>query len=172
MKLVSVLVSVAALLGMARDEENHEYKMWSGFKKGAWVKYKTVSEAAGFKTELEQTITLADLTAEKASIETIMVMSGNKLPAQKRDIPAKVKVEGQAKGDAPKPKEGDEEIEVGGQKVKCHWIETTTEAGGNKTVAKIWQSKDIPGGMAKMESNTTGAATVKMNMSAVEWKKE
>jgi hypothetical protein len=171
MKLIALVAAFSALAGLRRDDDNPEYKLWSGFKKGAWVKHKMTNEMTGFKSEMENTTKLEDLTADKAVIETVMVMSGNKLPAQKRDVPAKVKTEA-AKGDAPKPKEGDEEIEIAGKKVKCHWVETTTETNGNKTVAKVWQSKDIPGGMAKMEANTTGAATSKMVMVAVEWKNE
>jgi hypothetical protein len=173
MKLATLVVAVAAVLTGPRQEvDNPEFKTWSGAKKGAWVKYKMVSEAAGSKTEMEQTTKLLELSDAKATIETAMTVAGTALPGQKRDVPAKVKTQGDAKGDAPKPKEGDEEIEVGGKKLKCHWVETTVESGGNKTVSKVWHSKDIPGGMAKMESSTTGAVTSKTVMTAVEWKNE
>ena len=172
MKLATLGVAVAAVLaGLRQDVDNPEFKTWSGAKKGAWVKYKMTSEAAGNKTEMEQTTKLVDLSDAKATVETAMTVAGTALPGQKREVPAKVKA-AETKGDAPKPKEGDEEIEVGGKKLKCHWVETASEAGGNKTVTKIWQSKEIPGGMAKMESSTTGAVTSKTVMVAVEWKNE
>jgi hypothetical protein len=44
-------------------------------------------------------------------------------------------------------KEGDEEIDVAGKKIQCHWIEGTQKA----SKAKFWISKDIPGGVAGAE---------------------
>jgi hypothetical protein len=99
-----------------------------------------------------------------------MVFGGNALPGQKRDVPAKIKkVEGDP-SKAPKPVEGDEEIEVAGKKVKCRWVETTTEAGGNRIVSRVWMSKEVPGGMAKMESKTTGQVSSATTMIAIEIK--
>jgi hypothetical protein len=168
LSVVAIILSTVAVADAQVD--NPEYKFWSGFKAGAWVKFKMVSEASGTKTELEQTVKLVELTGAKAVVETGMVMAGNKLPSQKREIPAKITVETAKAQKAPKPAEGDEDIDVGGKKVKAHWIESTTETGGNKTVAKVWQAKGVPGGMVKMESRTTGAVTAKTSMVATEWK--
>jgi hypothetical protein len=59
---------------------------------------------------------------------------------------------------------------VGGKKVKAHWGESTTETGGTKTVAKVWQAKAVPGGTVKMEAKTTGTVTTNTSMVATEWK--
>ena len=165
--VVAIILSTVATAGA---EDNPEYKSWSGFKAGAWVKFKMVSESSGAKTELEQTVKLVEMTNAKAVVETGMVMAGNKLPAQKREIPAKITLEAAKAPKAPKPAEGDEDIDVGGKKVKAHWIESTTDIGGNKTVAKVWQAKGVPGGTVKMEARTTGAVTAKTSMVATEWK--
>ena len=169
---MSKVLAVAAIQALvsAQDVDNAEYKSWSGSKVGTAVKSKMVSEAMGNKTEMDQVVTLVELTADKAVIETVMTMMGNAMPGQKREIPAKVKSApaGDAKG--VKPVEGDEEIEVAGKKVKCHWVETTSDANGMKTVSRIWQSKDIPGGMAKMVSNSTGSMTSSTTLTVVEIK--
>ena len=169
--VAAIIFSTVAMAGAEVD--NPEYRSWSGFKAGAWVKFKMVSEANGVKTEIEQTVKLVELTSAKAVVETGMVMAGNKLPAQKREIPAKITIEATKDAKAAKPAklgEGDEEINVGGKKVKAHWVESTTETGGYKTAAKIWQAKGVPGGTVKMEAKTTGAATSNTSMVATEWK--
>jgi hypothetical protein len=172
--VAAIVLSTVAVADAQMD--NPEYKSWSGFKAGAWVKFKMVSEASGVKTEIEQTVKLVELTNAKAVVETGMVMAGNKIPAQKREIPAKITIEATKDAKAPKdvkvskPAEGDQEIDVGGKKVKAHWVESTTETGGYKTLAKIWQAKGVPGGTVKMEATTTGAVTSKTLMVATEWK--
>ena len=169
--VVAIIVSTVAVTEAQVD--NPEYARWSGFKTGAWVKFRMVTEASGTKTEMEQTVKLVELTPAKAVVETGMVMAGNKLPAQKREIPAKIQTEAaKAPKDAKvsKPAEGDEEIDVGGKKVKAHWVESTTETGGNKTVAKVWQAKAVPGATVKMETKTTGAVISKSSLVATEWK--
>ncbi len=172
--VAAIILSTVAVAGAEMD--NPEYKSWSGFKAGAWVKFKMVSEARGVKTEMDQTVKLVELTNAKAVVEISMVMAGNKLPAQKREIPAKITIEAVKDAKAPKdakvskPAQGDEEIDVGGKKVKAHWAESTTETGGYKTVAKVWQAKGVPGGTVKMEATTTGAVTANTSMVATEWK--
>ena len=54
--VVAILLSTVATAGA--DVDNPEYQRWSGFKAGAWVKFKMVSEAGGAKTEVEQTVKL------------------------------------------------------------------------------------------------------------------
>ena len=170
--VVAIIFSTVALAGGA-EMDNLEYKNWSGFKPGAFVKFKMVTEASGTKTEMEQTVKLVELTGAKAVVETSMVAAGNKLPAQKREIPAKVKIEAATDAKAvkaQKPAECNEDIDVGGKKLKAHWVESTTETGGYKTVAKVWQAKGVPGGTVKMEAMTTGAVTSKTLMVVTEWK--
>jgi hypothetical protein len=169
-------LAVSAMLALCIQDEvdNAEYKNWSSCGVGSWVTMKMETEAAGNKTEMEQTHKLVEKTDAKCVVETSgkMVVAGNTmdLPANKRDIPAKIK-----KGDAKegeKPKEGDEEIEVGGKKVKCHWVESTSENAGTKTTAKVWTCDDIPGKVAKIVSKSEGAAASSMTMVASGWEKK
>lgn len=157
--------------------DNPEYGNWKDFKAGSSVTVKIESETAGNKSEMEQTHTLLEINADKAVVETTGKMKAGEMdidmPASKRDIPAKVDKPKET-GEKPKveTKEGDEEIEVAGKKIKCHWIETTVETGGNKTWSKIWYTKEIPGGWAKQESKTEGqfSTTSKMWVTAFEKK--
>jgi hypothetical protein len=166
--MAKLLAAVALLAGGVREDmDNPQYKAWSKCKPGAFVKFKMTTEVAGTKTESEMTTKLVELSAEKAVVETAMVFGGNALPGAKQEIPAKIKkVEGQA--NVEKPKEGEEEIEVAGKKVKAKWVESTIDAGGTKTVSKVWMSDEVPGGTVKVE--TKGPAST--SMVAVEWKKE
>lgn len=156
------MVLVAFWLPAAPDKvDNKEYKAWSDASVGAWCKFKMVTEASGTKTEMEMTHLVVEKTDEKVVLETatVMVIAGAKteLPAQKREIPAKVdKPKGEAEGKKPETKEGDEEIEVGEKKFKCHWVETTTDMEGMKSISKIWHCKDVPGGVVKMEMTSLG----------------
>jgi hypothetical protein len=175
------VLAAAAVVGLvlcassvrAEDMENPEYANWKGFKPGSSVTMKMVTEAGGAKTEMSQTHTLVEINADKAVIETkgSMVMGGNKidLPANKRDIPAKVEKPkgGDAKGDGKADvKESSEDLTVGGKKVKCKVTETKSESAGTKTHSKVWMADEIPGHMAKMESQSEGASKSAMTMTA------
>jgi hypothetical protein len=130
---------------------------WGSFKKGSFVKMKSLTEMEvggnKMKTETTTTQTLKDLTADEAVIETEMVMAN--IPPQKSEIKIPLKgPEGGKAADGPKPKEGTEEIDVAGKKMKCKWIETETEINGQKTVTRIYTNEDIPGHTAKMTSKS------------------
>jgi hypothetical protein len=53
--------------------------------------------------------------------------------------------------------EGNEDIEVAGKKLKCHWvlvkrrIDSVVEAMKDRTSTKTWYSDEIPGRVAKIE---------------------
>lgn len=165
---------LSASSARAEDIDNPEYEMWAKFKAGSFAVMKMETETGGNKSDMEYTYTLKEITKDKAVVETKghMMMGGNKIdiPANSRDIPAKVKkAEAGEKKDAPKHKEGDEEIEVGGKKVKCHWTESDSEASGMKTHSKTWMCKDIPGNIAKMESKSEGAMKSTTKMWADKW---
>ena len=172
--LLAVVAIILSSVAMAEAQvDNPEYKRWSGFKPGAFVKFKMVTEASGTKTEMEQTLKLIELTPAKAVVEMTFVSAGTKMPAQSREIPAKIKTEAPTDPKAAKVAkvaEGNEDVDVGGKKVKAHWVESTLDTGGNKTVSKVWQATSVPGGTLKMQANTTGAMTSKTSMVATEWK--
>ena len=142
---------------------------WGSFKKGSFVKMKSVTEMEvggnKMKTETTTTQTLKDLTADEAVIESEMVMAN--IPPQKSELKLPLKApEGGKAADGPKPKEGSEEIEVAGKKMKCKWIETETEINGAKTVTRIYTNDEIPGHTAKM---TSKSPTMNMVQEVVEF---
>lgn len=173
------LFASAALLALcssavAEEIDNPEFKMWSAFKAGSWVTIAMVTDSAGTKTEMEMTHKVVENTKDKIVIETSnkMKMNDNWMDLgapTKRDVPAKVKKPEETGKPADKPKEGSEEIELDSKKLKCKTWEMTTEQSGIKSTSKTWTCEDVPGHTAKMESNSTGAATSKTTMTATKW---
>ena len=163
----SLLAVVVGLLGMSQDVDNPQFKYWNGCKSGSWVKMRMEMNQAGQKIESETTHTLLELKDDVAVVEiTGKSKFGDKefpLPAQKQEI--------KAKESADKIKiaaEGDEEIEVAGKKLKCHWIEGTQK---ESTKVKFWLSKEIPGGVAKAEVSG-GELPGVMKIFATGWEKK
>jgi hypothetical protein len=182
MKLQRALCVLSLSVGLvavayAKDMiDNREYKGWSECKPGSWVTLKTVSEFGGNKSESEMTTKLLEISADKATVETQMTMMvGDKpkvMPAKKRDIAAKIEKPEDKGEKEEKPKEGDEEIEVGGKKLKCHWMEMHSEQKGMVSDTKVWYSPEIPGHTAKMESKMSGTMKGTSTMEAVKWEKK
>jgi hypothetical protein len=123
---------------------------WGSFKKGSFVKTKTVMDmtSPAMKTETTTTTTLKDLTADEAVLEMETAMPNLPPTKMEQKFPLKAP-EGKA-ADGPKPKTGSEEIEVAGKKMKCDWTETESEANGVKSVTRVYTNQDIPGFTAKM----------------------
>jgi hypothetical protein len=166
------LVLAGAASARADDIDNPKYKQWSRFKVGSFVTMKMVVETGGNKTELENTTTLVELTAEKAVVEMKgkMALGAYKIdiPANKLEIPARIHKPEAGSGDA-KPAEGTEEVEVGGKKVSSRTAESSSEADGTKKHVKVWLSDEIPGGVAKTEQTAEGALKSHMVASAERW---
>lgn len=161
------VLSLFASSTFAGDIDNPMYKNWSAFKVGTWVKSTSVTEASGMKTEMETTSKLVELTAAKAVVEVTMSMTmmGNKtdMPARKDEIPAKIPDATATAEKKPDVKEGNEDLDVGGKKVKTKWIETNVSG----TKSKVWTSNDVPGTLVKMDSETPGQS--KTTLSVTGW---
>ena len=165
-----LLAVVVALLGVSQDVENPQFKYWTSCKPGSWVKMKMEMSTAGRKIESESTHKLLELKDDLAVVEiTGKSKVGEKefaLPAQKQEIKAKEPAE-----KVKIASEGDEEIDVAGKKLKCHWYEYSTKQGEKDTKGKAWLSKEIPGGTAKVEmAGADGGKAIVMV--AVEWEKK
>jgi hypothetical protein len=166
---MSSLLAFAAhvLLSLApQDKENPEFGWWSAHKAGSWVKLRMEAEQGGVKILIEATHTLLEITKDKAVVEqkTKVTAAGQAQPeeTQKEEIPRDAS---KARDPIKIDKEGDEEIEVAGKKMKCHWIE-----GNQKdSKPKFWLNKEIPGSVARAEV-TAGGATMKI--AAVSWEKK
>jgi hypothetical protein len=152
--MVHALALAAALLPvLLQAKDNPEFTYWAEHKTGSWVKLKMEMEAQGAKVVVEQ--------KNKVSV------NGAAQPeaSEKEEI---FKDKDKDKNPLTIEKEGDEEIEAGGKKLKCHWIEGTQK---DKTKAKFWLHKDIPGGIAKGEASG-GELPGKMTMTATSWEKK
>lgn len=137
-----LLLTVAALAAL-QDAENPEYKRWASFKSGSWVKCRTEIENGGNKMALpvETTFTLIEADDKQVVVEewTLNTLQPKDSPkqekAKKRTYKATRK---QKEGEL---KEGDEELEVAGKKLACHWTEVSGPSGSVKT----WVCPDVPG---------------------------
>lgn len=158
--MVMMAVLVSALL---QDQvDNPEYKGWAAFKPGSSVTYKMAGQDGS------QKVTLKSLGETEAVVETEITYNGKIGKAAERKVPAKVKA-----ADAPKNmKEGEEEIEAGGKKLKCRTreYEKKNPATGKTAVLKFWINEEIPGMAVQFQTSTEGG--VKFAMTASEWEKK
>ena len=165
-----ILLALAAFLAQ-EAKDNPEYGYWKDCKAGSWVKVRLDSSMNNQKMEMTATYTLIELTAEKAVVEQSGVMKAGALerPVSRREeVPAKkTRV-------ASHEQKGEEEIEVGGKKLKCQILLVAEQSGdgGGKVKAKVWVSKEIPGGMAKGEFSPEGADKPSGTITALEWEKK
>jgi hypothetical protein len=173
----SLLFAFAAVAARADEQiDNPQYKQWSAFKPGTWVKFHQTVEAAGQKTEMDTTTKLIEISPDKAVLESTMSMTvaGNKMdmPAQKQEVPAKtakpantgdVKLS-DVKADV---KEGTEELTVGGKTFKCKTWESTSKTGNDTVWTKTWTSDEIPAGTVRMHAKSDGQAKSATTMELV-----
>jgi hypothetical protein len=168
-------VGMLASAAFAEQVDNPQYQSWSKFKPGTTVTMKSdsVMKVQGNEMKNASTITtkLLDISPTEATVETTMLANGqeSKLPPQK--IPAKTE-KAAVPADAPKAdmKEGTDKVEIAGKTYNAKTVETTSDANGMKTTSKTWMSDEVPGGMLKMESNSTGSMESKTTMTLVEVK--
>jgi hypothetical protein len=167
MNIPLTFVATALLSLCLRAGENREFGYWSTLKTGSWVKLKMEVDVQGVKIVVEATHTLIETGADKVIVEqkTTVTAAGQ---AQ----PEKVEKEEILKDKEKEPikieKEGDEDVEVNGKKLACHWIEGTQK---ETTKIKLWLSKEIPGGVAKGEVSG-GEIPGVMKISAAGWEKK
>jgi len=181
--LTAMAVVLAVSAALAEEMvENPQYKSWAKFKPDTVVKMQanSVTKAQGMEiaSRMSMTTTLKSLTADKAVLQIVteMEVNGRKMtmPAQTQEAPAKV-----AKGSSTtqpagvtvtKVAEGDEEITVAGKTYKCHWVQNKMSSARMEATSKVWNCDKIPGGMAKMVTNTTKPMTATTTMEVLEIK--
>ncbi len=165
---MSNVTVIIGLLLCLQEVDNPSYKSWSKFKVGTKLTIKMESEASGNKTSMEATYELktVDEKSAEVAVKGKMTAMGNTIDMPERTEKYDAK---QKKVDAPPSKakieEGDEEIEIAGRKIKCHWTKETTEQG----TKRVWVSDEVPGRMVKSEADISGAKT-KMWIAALETK--
>jgi hypothetical protein len=165
----SLLVACAALV-YAETVDGVEYKRWSDCKEGSWVTHSvTATDHEGKKREFEATTKLVEISPEKLVLETTEKEGAKSKTLPKKDWPAKVDKKAEAKGER---KEGDEEIEVAGKKMKCHWESFKSEGKGETVEAKDWFSDEIPGKVARHELTKSGPKGFTHVSVATKWEKK
>lgn len=169
-----ICFTLAQALAQDEMEDNHEYKAWAKQKPGAWVKWSVETNTGAMKMTSDVTWKLKELTAEKAVVEeTTSVNLGGKTPTDHtslRTVPAKVKKGTTSDGAKVElGKEGDEEVTVKGQAIKCHWVEMKL-AGRAGGAMKVWRTDEIVGGAARISMKHDDAAKMTMTMTVTDWK--
>jgi hypothetical protein len=161
-----LLLAAVALLAL-QDAENPDFKRWASFKVGSWVKCRTEIDNNGNKMALpvETTFTLLEVDDKQVVVEelTVNTLQPKDSPKQEKAKKRTYKATRKAKeGDA---KEGDEEIEVAGKKIACHWTEIQSPAGTVKT----WLSPEVPG-VARMDVILASKSI--QRLTAIAWEKK
>ena len=162
----------------AEKAENPVYKSWAGFKKGATVTYRSVSNIGDTKYESTMTYSLVELTRDKAVVEIqVTVNAGGKEVKnrpQKFDnprnltLPPGVRPEefGKVQGLIG---EGQETVKVGGREFQAKWYKAKGKVEAGDTFTHSWSSDEVPGGLIKSVV-TTPANRSSMTMELVDLK--
>jgi hypothetical protein len=165
------LVAACAAVVYAETIESPEYKRWSECKAESWVTHSaTITENEGKKREFEVTTKLVEISPEKIVLETTEKEGGKSKTLPKKDYPAKIEKKPEGAGER---KEGDEEIEVGGKKLKCHWESfKKEEKKGEVLEVKDWFNDEIPGKLARHEIKKSGPKGFTHLLIATKWEKK
>lgn len=144
---------------------------WNSFDKGAWVEQETTSKFGDMpesKSSMKTTITskddkvvkgdrnMAGMDMKDQEIAKKPEGGGTGATSDKCPMPGCEKKLSEHK--KPETKNSTDEIEVAGKKLKCDVVESTNyDCKGEKQVTiKNWYSKEIPGWIAKSESESFG----------------
>jgi len=166
---ISLSLVAAALLSLTLQgkDANPEFAYWAEIKTGSWVKLKMEMETQGVKILVQSTHTLLETGKDKVVVERKSKVSANGVDQPEQTDKDEV-LRDKDKDPVKIEKEGDEEIEVAGKKLQCHWIQGTQKA---ESKVKFWLSKEIPGGVAKAEVSG-GELPGVMKIFAVAWEKK
>ena len=171
MKKVVVCVSALVALSLAAMAQANK-NPWAKFNPGSWQKTKITTEMnmAGNvnKTQMETKMTLLAKTADKVTVESETTVMGRPTKT-KVDIPMSAGVTGTSKPVA-SPKIGSETITVAGKTFKCMTAEFQTDTNGVKATVKSWTAEEVPGGLVKMVTVTSGQMSMKSTMELVDFK--
>jgi hypothetical protein len=159
---------LAMLLLFAQEADDPAFKRWSGSKVGSWVKFRreTVSadgKVGDLKTEFPQTLIEAD--GQKVAVETVLVGGGQAGKPLKDTYRPKTPLADKIE------KEGDEEIEIAGKKLACHWVQGNFFLTG-RTLARIYLHPDAPGGIVRMDLIVFGEGKAHARQVAIGWEKK
>lgn len=165
------VLSCASLLlpdaAQAEQVDNPAYTMWSAFEPGAAVTHQmtmTSSPMPDQQMQMTATVTLKSINPDELVIvrETTMAMNGmdQTMPPQEEVVPAKLEAgevdPSLAALDDPDTEQGQETVTVDGQDLECTWYAIDVEQNGQATSGKVWISEQVPGGLVKMQTQSSG----------------
>jgi hypothetical protein len=168
--IVGLMMLAAPLAARAADEENPYKKV----KVGDYATYKMTTKVAGQTIDGTVTQTVSAKDDKEATLKVTGKVNGMDIPVQEQKIdltkpydPTKTAVPPGTEAKVEKLKDGKEKIKAGGKEYDCKW--ETFKVSGNamgiemKGEVKVWQSKDMPLQVVKMEM-TAEFAGMKMEM--------
>ncbi len=178
----SLCLLVVASPGLTQEKiDNPEFASWAKFKPGTSITLKTSNAMGQIKSETAITTTLLEVADEKLVVEMTVVSSVNgmefKSPPTKREVPKSVTLPaGTPKPDPNKKaeglvEEGTETLKISGMDVKAKCFKIKSKVNGIEVESKSWISDDVPGGLVKSETTTTGAMPTMLKMELTEFKK-
>lgn len=158
-------------------QENPEYRAWSSFPPGSWVRHRHVEDSAGQVLECEITNRLLSLTSEKAvvEVEAVRIVHGIRLDQRRErlEIPARLAVDRcPDRVEDREVREGEEELTVGSQKLQCRWVEIVEIRRTGTTTTKVWNCREIPGEIVAMESRQEESSLVRVTTALLAWHRE
>ena len=164
--LAAVVIALAPLAARAADEENPYKKV----KVGDFATYKMVSKFAGGMVEGTATQTVTAKDDKEVTVKMVVKAGGMELPPQEQKIdltkpydPTKAGLPPGANVKVEKLKDGKEKVKAAGKEYDCKWESFKISGNVNgidmKGEVKVWQSKDLPLQVVKMESTAEAAGT-------------
>ena len=149
--------------------ENPHYLAWAKFKPGTTVDLDMILHMAGQQMTTNVTMTLNEITPEKAVVASVAKMNVPGLPPQEQKqthaFAAKVVQSEAESAFMPPGAQGEskevaaETVEVAGKKYDCKVREFTGKIQGQEAKGKMWRSETVPGGLVKMESSSAGTVS-------------
>ena len=161
---------------MPETTPNPDYGHWSDCGVGSFVEVQLVTTVTGTTTTMKIRTTLLELTPDKARLlaKGSMQMAGSEtsIPDTEREVPATIPSPGMPQIWGAPTTEGDEEIEVAGEKMLCHWTEARYNGDGWKTVTKMWTCARVPGNVCRIMSRSEGDMASETRLAAVAFEKK
>ena len=172
--VVAHVISSAASADEKND--NPEYVGWYKFDLGSSTTVKMATVSNGDAHEMLKTTKLIEKAAEKLVFEVTLsfVFPGRRYdsPTIKWDVPKKFGMPNASKPDKLKIEEGTETLTIGGAELNCKWAWWSAEIAGVESESKIWICDEVPGRLAKVDTNyAVGNAPVNFKLDLIEFKK-
>jgi hypothetical protein len=164
------IVGVAALALGAAAQDPLQGQGWATFNVGSWVKLRTTVEQPGKKFESELRAELVSRSAEVVVLERTMTAIVDGKPG--RSETQRVTVSTTPSKPNKVEQEGDEEIELAGKKLQCHWLEIRQDSQGAQNRVRMWFSPEIPGGLARVQTTPEKGVGLTVRVAAVAWEKK